>query len=168
MSLPEQLPEGWELQVQIAGYTVLSSEPYQGRRDELLVEPIQSLRDIETAVTEHLNGAPRIPLKMLCRLRLANDAGCWEGQGFYRNNEGYTFVYDSLTKRTNMLLHRYMFRQWHGDIDPWLEIDHLCCNAWCCWPAHLEQVTSEENKRRRNIDQNKPRNQGRLWSPTAQ
>lgn len=166
MPPPEQILERWELADQIIGSTVLSAEPYQGRRDELLPPPRLSVVDMNVLIDELDTKWPRVPLNILSRLRIVDVAGCWAGEGFYRDKDGYTFMYDPETKRTNMLLHRFMYRSWHDEIDPWLEIDHLCCNAWCCWPRHLEQVTSEENKRRRRVDQYKPKNQGRLWTPT--
>lgn len=44
---------------------------------------------------------------------------------------------------------RMLFIYFDGDIDPALEVDHLCFNVLCVNPAHLELVTRAENKRRR-------------------
>ena len=47
------------------------------------------------------------------------------------------------------LAHRFALRWIAGEeLDPELTVDHLCENKLCVNPAHLEQVTREENGRR--------------------
>lgn len=45
--------------------------------------------------------------------------------------------------------HRVSYFIANGTIDNELEIDHKCENTSCVNPAHLEQVTTQENLRRR-------------------
>ncbi len=55
--------------------------------------------------------------------------------------------------------HKVAYELVCGDVPAGLELDHLCRNRLCCNPAHLEPVTSAENKRRgdglRNAAKNK-------------
>lgn len=44
--------------------------------------------------------------------------------------------------------HRVFYHLFKGELEKGMTIDHLCRNRRCVNPDHLEQVTSEENKRR--------------------
>lgn len=46
--------------------------------------------------------------------------------------------------------YRFSWELVNGPVPAGLEIDHLCFNRACVNPAHLEPVTSAENKRRMN------------------
>ncbi|MGY8831955.1 MAG: HNH endonuclease signature motif containing protein [Pseudomonadales bacterium] len=46
------------------------------------------------------------------------------------------------------LAHRWAHERFIGPIPDGMEVDHLCANTCCVNPAHLEAVTSEENRRR--------------------
>lgn len=46
------------------------------------------------------------------------------------------------------LAHRVSYSLWVGDLVPGLEIDHVCYNARCVNPEHLEQVPAFVNRRR--------------------
>jgi hypothetical protein len=48
----------------------------------------------------------------------------------------------------NMLYHRIYYENHIGPIPEGLVLDHLCKNAACCNPDHLEPVTQAENMRR--------------------
>mgnify|MGYP001009386135 CR=1 FL=1 len=66
--------------------------------------------------------------------------------------------------------HRVMYTAFVGPIPGGLQIDHLCRNRACVNPAHLEAVTSSENKRRGSspaaINARKTRcNHGHLYTP---
>jgi hypothetical protein len=47
--------------------------------------------------------------------------------------------------------HRFAYRAFVGPIPDGLDIDHICVNAACVRPAHLEPVTRAENQRRRAV-----------------
>lgn len=48
------------------------------------------------------------------------------------------------------LAHRRAYEQSVGPVPDGMELDHLCRNARCVNPDHLEPVTREENMRRRS------------------
>ena len=48
----------------------------------------------------------------------------------------------------NVGAHRYAYEHQNGPVPDGLELDHLCRIRACCNPAHLEPVTSAENKQR--------------------
>ena len=52
----------------------------------------------------------------------------------------------------NFLAHHLFWTLYHCEkVDPKMEIDHLCNNAWCVNPEHMEEVTREENIARRTV-----------------
>lgn len=72
------------------------------------------------------------------------DNGCWEWTAAL-NAKGYGyFSFQSKCR----LAHRVSYYLIKGDLDPSLELDHLCRNAKCVNPWHLEQVTRKENQHR--------------------
>jgi hypothetical protein len=73
--------------------------------------------------------------------------GCWEWMGAL-NATGYgQFSKDGIPR----LAHRVLYEWINGPIDPGMTLDHLCCNASCIRPDHLEVVTLEENCRRGGV-----------------
>lgn len=74
--------------------------------------------------------------KILTKIYVTN-SGCWEWLGRIDGN-GYG-------KYANFYIHRTVFEYYNGDIDPKLELDHLCRNRSCCNTNHLEAVTHIEN-----------------------
>ena len=78
------------------------------------------------------------------RTHRVDDTGCWEWQGATkRGGYGHMSVQGKM-----QLVHRLAWKVVMGDIEPGMEIDHLCRNRACLNPAHLEPVTKEENVRR--------------------
>lgn len=74
-----------------------------------------------------------------------NPLDCWEWQAAIDVQSGYgRFQVDGTTKHA----HRVAYELSIGDLDPDLELDHLCRNRRCVNPLHLEQVTHRENVRR--------------------
>lgn len=47
-----------------------------------------------------------------------------------------------------VLVHRLLYEIFVGPISEGMHIDHLCRVRSCCNPAHLEEVTPTENRRR--------------------
>lgn len=66
---------------------------------------------------------------------------CWEWSGA-PHPLGYGIC--TLAGRT-LLAHRVSYFNFVGPVDDELEIDHLCSNRACVNPAHLEQVSHQEN-----------------------
>lgn len=83
--------------------------------------------------------------------------GCWLWTaGRYSNGYGSFFA-----GGRSWLVHRLMYLLVNGHLTPGLQIDHTChgddefcpggtrcIHRLCVNPAHLEEVTSEENRRR--------------------
>lgn len=66
------------------------------------------------------------------------------------NSAGYgTFKVDGVT----VMAHRFSWMLAGDELDPDLELDHLCRVRLCVRRDHLEQVTGEENKRRARLAQ---------------
>ncbi len=70
--------------------------------------------------------------------------GCWLWTGFrykgHRNPYGMFHIEGKLRR-----VHRVSYKIANGDIPDGFVIDHLCRNAICVNPTHLEAVTSREN-----------------------
>jgi hypothetical protein len=68
---------------------------------------------------------------------------CWLWQGAQKDGYGLIRVAGRMRSA-----HRASYETFVGPIPPGLEIDHLCRNHACIYPAHLEPVTHGENVRR--------------------
>ncbi|MGN7201157.1 HNH endonuclease signature motif containing protein [Arthrobacter sp. SAFR-044] len=75
------------------------------------------------------------------------ETGCWNWIAakdkdnyarFWRNNG-------------NRKAHRWIYEMMVGPIPAGLELDHVCVNARCVAPNHLEPVTKAENQRRKQF-----------------
>ena len=75
------------------------------------------------------------------------DHGCWTWRGAL-TGKGYGVIGRTPTDPGSRLVHRITYEDLHGRIPDDLEIDHLCRNALCCNPIHLEVTTSGENTKR--------------------
>lgn len=69
------------------------------------------------------------------------ESGCWEWQGAM-DKLGYGFI--RMPDRVH-LVHRVVWRALVAPLTLGLTLDHLCRNASCCNPRHLEEVTQREN-----------------------
>lgn len=81
----------------------------------------------------------------------SNDQDCWTWSAA-RDRWGYgrvSFRIPGVGVRKKMA-HRLAYEQVHGPIPRGYQIDHLCCNASCINPDHLEAVTPSVNARRRS------------------
>jgi len=76
--------------------------------------------------------------------------GCWLWIGSTRKNG-----YGSLTRKkgtgVTSTVHRFSYTELVGPIPEGHEVDHLCGVRNCVRPEHLEAVTIQENRRRRDI-----------------
>lgn len=90
--------------------------------------------------------AHKIPLatRLAAGWTLDPKTGC---HVWHRNKTqgGYGMISE---RKKGLLSHRVAYELAHGPIPDGYEIDHLCFNASCVNPAHLEAVTKQENMRR--------------------
>ena len=71
---------------------------------------------------------------------------CWVWQGSL-TDLGYGKFFAGSDKGI-VSAHRFAYKSLIKKIGPSMTIDHLCRNKFCVNPAHLEEVTIEENIRR--------------------
>lgn len=75
-----------------------------------------------------------------CWVWIGPDSGNGRGGGYGRvSYQGQTHA-----------VHILMYEFFNGKRRRGYQVDHNCGNRRCCNPAHLEQVTHEENQRRRD------------------
>ena len=78
---------------------------------------------------------------------------CWQWLGHFDKSTGYARFWVVGQPRDEdvvyTLVHRYAYEYYNGPINPGMQIDHICFNRLCVNPDHLEEVTSQENNRRR-------------------
>lgn len=78
-------------------------------------------------------------------------SGCWEWQGAKRTNGYGSFAVKRDDGRwTYTTTHRAAYIDQVAPIPAGWEIDHLCKNRACVRPDHLEAVSIQENRRRRD------------------
>lgn len=70
--------------------------------------------------------------------------GCWIWQ-WGKSHKGTRGMLN------NVQAYHIYHEKYKGPIPEGLEIDHLCFNGLCVNPEHLEDVTHQENMRRRNM-----------------
>ena len=69
---------------------------------------------------------------------------CWNWTGAV-GIHGYGFF---RLPEKKVLAHRFIYEKLVGNLIADLEIDHVCRNRLCVNPAHLEQVSKSENRKR--------------------
>jgi len=78
-----------------------------------------------------------------------SESGCWEWQAALLTSGGYgAFRLNGVTVRA----HRVAFYLTNGDLNPDLEVLHLCSNPKCCNPLHLKQDTHAANLRQAGFE----------------
>lgn len=91
----------------------------------------------------------RIFDKIMTRVHINHDSGCWEWQGPNSGSgRGGGYGRMSLDGQT-VAVHIVIFSNFFGFIPGKKQIDHKCKNRICCNPDHLEMVTHKQNQRRR-------------------
>ena len=75
--------------------------------------------------------------------RVRKTPTCWNWEAAL--SEGYGIFYNGSHR---IRAHRFSYELLIGPIPTGLQLDHLCRNARCVNPAHLEAVTSRENTMR--------------------
>lgn len=81
-----------------------------------------------------------------------NDEGCWGWRGA-TTKDGYPQFWAGRYvdgKRRPSYAHRVAYELWVGPIPEGYEVDHTCRNVRCLRPDHLEAVTPEVNRARRD------------------
>lgn len=86
-------------------------------------------------------------LARFARCLAGTKTGCWEWTAS-KDKKGYGWFWAGY-KRGIMQAHRYSYIKFNGKLDR-LIVDHLCRNASCVNPNHLEAVTRRENIARGN------------------
>ena len=76
--------------------------------------------------------------------KVTPDGSCWRWTA-HRSASGYGMFGQD---RRVFYAHRWSYEHFVGPIPEGLHIDHLCNNAWCVKPDHLEPVTQAENNQR--------------------
>lgn len=99
-----------------------------------------------TANPEFLKVFPRILAKIkISTTSFYNEQPCWEWRGS-NSIDGYV-RFHALGEH---YVHRISYLLFVGPIPEAYEVDHLCQNRGCFNPAHLEAVTLQVNRFRRN------------------
>lgn len=87
------------------------------------------------------------PLERFYEKVIQHPDGCWQWIGGHKA-AGYGQFSVGGKK---VIAHRWAYEQFVGRIPDDYEVDHAVCqNPFCVNPQHLEAVTLQENRRRRN------------------
>jgi hypothetical protein len=89
-----------------------------------------------------------LPERIASRINVNPLSGCWEWQGYVHPNGRGTLHWGGRTDWTRRVVYLLLV----GPIPAGRELDHVhargCRSKACCWPAHLEPVSTSENHRR--------------------
>lgn len=103
----------------------------------------------DTASVFDMNTKPQTAIvRILQRVRITEDGGCWEWTGSISDGYGRAGV-----DRKVVLVHRYVYEQLVGPITD-ETLDHTCRVRHCCNPAHLRPLSSQDNLRLPDTDYN--------------
>lgn len=101
-------------------------------------------------------------------IRFYNESPCWEWLGCKQSNGYGQFRIDGRRGAKKSSPHRFAWEFFYEVIPGGYEIDHLCCNRSCVSPFHLEAVTLQENRKRRNESITHCKNDHELNADNAQ
>jgi hypothetical protein len=99
-------------------------------------------KKINPAKRLRLRLAPPALMRLLTKVKVDPDTGCWEWLG-HRDRHGYGQA--KIAGRA-MWVHRVFYAVFVRSISDGREIDHGCHNPCCCNPAHLKQQTVARNR----------------------
>lgn len=108
----------------------------------------------DTAETLKLFNLPSV--RSLARISINSATGCWELPVYADPKQIARYGKMNVPGVSNQAAsaHRTMFGVLYGvkEIsDPNIFLDHLCENKPCCYPRHLEPVSTAENSRRARL-----------------
>ena len=84
---------------------------------------------------------PRDPIRRFFELVEINpETGCWNWTG-QRMKNGYCRF--QLRGGVKPLAHRYSYEHFNGPIPDGMQLDHICENTRCVYPAHLKPVPGD-------------------------
>lgn len=137
-------------------YQTYLSEDYRINADDLIVRNIAPKRPRP--------GIIRFLEKMqVSEYLFYGDTLCWEWKGTKSPTTGYgQFKPDGRRGAKLSSPHRFAYEYFIGPIPEGYEVDHLCGVRHCCNPLHLEAVTIQENRKRRDAKKTHCKNGHRL------
>jgi hypothetical protein len=105
---------------------------------------------MENELTEQQIGNLRIIGRVMDRVRVDPESGCWVWLGggngcIAKDGRDYGIVKMNGKETT---LHKLFSEMVFGPVPEGLELDHTCRNRRCFCPGHVERVTHQENVRR--------------------
>jgi hypothetical protein len=135
------------------------SERYRGERENhrLEMQRARARQRLERYGVQETSAAWRFAPSRIIADRFARnvvidrESGCWVWTGAKDHGSNNTVLYGIFGNSKSpspRLAHRAAYVFAIGPIPRGLTIDHLCFNALCVNPQHLEAVTLKENQRR--------------------
>lgn len=106
----------------------------------------------ETSTLPSMANAKRVPIEDRFWAKVEATGFCWNWTA--STIRGYGAISEGGKYGKKVYAHRWSYEHLVGPIPEGLEIDHLCRNALCVNPDHLEPVTREQNAQRMQRSRN--------------